>query len=106
MAGVEDSPVHCVQESIERDNIALVQCVVPLVDGEGFEHGVEGKGESVGDDKVDEEHMGSVPQHVDDADHHRAQVFTEQKPSEGFEKGQAGSDSKYRPANIDDIIAR
>ena len=106
MSGVVDSPEHGKQETVERDNVILTEFVAPIMDREGFEHGVGGEGESSRDHEVDEEHMAEVLQNVDDADHDRAQEFTEKKPSEGFEKGQGGSNSKYRGADIDDIIAR
>ena len=106
MSGVVDSPEHGKQETVERDNVILTEFVAPIMDREGFEHGVGGEGESSRDHEVDEEHMAEVLQNVDDADHDRAQEFTEKKPSEGFEKGHAGSNSKYRGADIDDIVAR
>ena len=105
MSGVVDSPEHGKQETVERDNVILTECVVPIMDREGFEHGVGGEGESSRDHEVDEEHMAEVLQNFDDADHDRAQEFTEKKPSEGFEKGEGCPDGKYGAANIDDIIA-
>ena len=49
--------------------------------------------------------MAEVLENVDDADHDWAQQFIEKKPPEGFEKGEGGTDGKYRAANIDDIVA-
>ena len=108
MSRVVYSPEHGEEETVERDDIILAESVgvVPLMDREWFEHGVGGKGKGGSDHQVDEEHMGSVLQNVDDADHNRSQRFTEKKPSEGFEKGETRSDGKYRGANIDDIIPR
>ena len=106
MSRVVDSPEHGKQETVERDNVILTEFVAPIMDREGFEHGVGGEGESSRDHEVDEENMAEVLQNVDDADHDRAQEFTEKKPSEGFEKGETGTDGKYRGANIDGSISR
>ena len=106
MSGVVDSPEHGKEETVERDNVILPECVVPVMDREGFEHGVGGEGESSRDHEVDEEDMTEVLENFDDADNDRTQQFIEKKPPEGFEKGESGTDGKYRAANIDDIVAR
>ena len=105
MSGVVDSPEHGKEETVERDNVILTECVVPIMDCEGFEHGVGGEWESSRDHEVDEEDMAEVLQNVDDADHDWAQQFIEKKPPEGFEKGEGCPNGKYGAANIDDIVA-
>ena len=108
MSRVVYSPEHGEEETLERDDIILTENegVVSLMDREWFEHGVGGNGKGEGDHQVDEDHVGGVPQKVDDAHHNRTKRFTEKKPSEGFEKGETGTNGKYRGANIDGIISR